>query len=195
MTCRQQRPRRDWARRGTSPAGCVTMARTKRLAQEPGRPSPRPIPVSRSPGDPSPTHDPLAGARVVGPRGAQNKRRHRGRPLVRGTRATAHGGRESEGGIRAATPGNGGARGAGRAQAAVGRDGVTQEPYGQALAVNLQDRQARLQAQRSRHQPIRRVHIPKAQGTTRPMGMSACEDQGGHDAVREGLEALDAQDV
>jgi hypothetical protein len=29
--------------------------------------SPRPIPVSRSTGDPSPTHDTFAGARVVGP--------------------------------------------------------------------------------------------------------------------------------
>src|SRR2546425_10304180 len=64
--------------------------------------SPRPIPVSRSTGDPSPTHDMFAGARVVGPRGAQNKRLHRGRPLARGTRATAKGGRESEGCIRAA---------------------------------------------------------------------------------------------
>jgi len=43
--------------------------------------SPRPIPVSRSTGDPSPTHDTCAGARVVGPSGAQNKRLHRGRPL------------------------------------------------------------------------------------------------------------------
>jgi hypothetical protein len=29
-----------WARRGTYPAGCSTMARTKRTAQAPGRPSP-----------------------------------------------------------------------------------------------------------------------------------------------------------
>ena len=33
--------------------------------------SPRPIPVSRSTGDPSPTHDMLAGARVVGPMGRE----------------------------------------------------------------------------------------------------------------------------
>jgi hypothetical protein len=30
-----------WARRGMSPAGCSTMARTKRTTQAPGRPSPR----------------------------------------------------------------------------------------------------------------------------------------------------------
>jgi hypothetical protein len=33
--------------------------------------SPRPIPVSRSTGDPSPTHDMVAGARVVGPMGIE----------------------------------------------------------------------------------------------------------------------------
>jgi retron-type reverse transcriptase len=54
---------------------------------------------------------------------------------------------------------------------------------------------ARLKAQRYRHQPLRRGHIPKAQGKTRPMGMSACEDKVVHEAVREVLEAIDAQDV
>ena len=33
--------------------------------------SPRPIPVLRRAGDPSPTHDTLASARVVGPRGTE----------------------------------------------------------------------------------------------------------------------------
>src|SRR5262249_19107794 len=33
-------PCENWARRGTSPAGCSTMARMKRTAQAPGRPSP-----------------------------------------------------------------------------------------------------------------------------------------------------------
>ena len=77
-----------------------------------------------------------------------------------------------------------------RSAAAVGRDGVTKEQYGPALEGNLQDLQARLTAQRSRHQPIRRVHLPKAEGTTRPIGMSAFEDNVVQDAVREGLEAL-----
>ncbi len=36
--------------------------------------------------------------------------------------------------------------------------------------------------------------MPKAQGTTRPMGMSAFEDKVVHDAVREVLEAIYAQD-
>ena len=81
-----------------------------------------------------------------------------------------------------------------RADAAVGIDGVTKEQYGQALAGNLQDWHARRKAQRYRHQPIRRVHLPKAQGKTRPIGMSAFEDKVGQDAVREGLEAIYEQD-
>ena len=48
-----------------------------------------------------------------------------------------------------------------RKDAAVGVDGVTKEQYGQALEANLQDLHARMKAKRYRHQPIRRVHIPK----------------------------------
>jgi len=81
-----------------------------------------------------------------------------------------------------------------RAEAAVGMDGVTKEQYGQALEINLQDLHARLKAQRYRHQPIRRVHLPKAQGKTRPIGISAFEDKVVQDAVREVLEAIYEQD-
>jgi RNA-directed DNA polymerase len=81
-----------------------------------------------------------------------------------------------------------------RADAAVGIDGVTKEQYGQALEVNLQDLHARLKAKRYRHQPIRRAHIPKAQGKTRPIGISAFEDKVVQDAVREVLEAIYEQD-
>ncbi len=49
-----------------------------------------------------------------------------------------------------------------RKDAAVGVDGVTKEQYGQDLEANLQDLHARMKAKRYRHQPIRRVHIPKA---------------------------------
>jgi retron-type reverse transcriptase len=76
----------------------------------------------------------------------------------------------------------------------VGAEGVTKEQYGQALEDNLQDLHARWKAQRYRHQPLRRVHIPKAQGKTRPMGISAFEDKVVHDAVREVLEAIYEQD-
>jgi RNA-directed DNA polymerase len=82
-----------------------------------------------------------------------------------------------------------------RRDAAVGGDGVTKDQYGQSLAANLQDLPGRLQAQRSRHQPSRRVHLPKAPGKPRPIGRSACEDTLGQDAVREVLEAIYEQDV
>ena len=81
-----------------------------------------------------------------------------------------------------------------RSEAAVGVDGVTKEPYGQDLEANFQALPARLRAKQSRHQPIRRVHIPKAQGKTRPIGISAFEDKLAQDAVREMLEAMYEQD-
>ncbi len=73
-----------------------------------------------------------------------------------------------------------------RAAAAVGVDGVTKEQYGQHLEANLQDLHTRLKDTRYRHQPIRRVYIPKGQGKTRPIGVSAFEDTLVQDAVREG---------
>ncbi len=81
-----------------------------------------------------------------------------------------------------------------RADAAVGVDGVTKEAYGGNLEANLQDLHGRLKAKRYRHQPIRRVHIPKGQGKTRPIGISAFEDKLVQDAVREVLEAIYEQD-
>ena len=81
-----------------------------------------------------------------------------------------------------------------RGNAAVGIDGVTKEQYGQNLEANLQDLHARLKDKRYRHQPIRRVHIPKGQGQTRPIGISAFEDKIVQDAVREVLEAIYEQD-
>jgi group II intron reverse transcriptase/maturase len=81
-----------------------------------------------------------------------------------------------------------------RKDAAVGVDGVTKEEYGQVLEANLQDLHARMKAKRYRHQPIRRVHIPKGQGKTRPIGISAFEDKLVQDAVREVLQAIYEQD-
>ena len=45
--------------------------------------------------------------------------------------------------------------------AAVGVDGVSKEDYGQALEANLEDLHGRLRTKRYRHQPLRRVHMPK----------------------------------
>src|SRR5215472_15143658 len=81
-----------------------------------------------------------------------------------------------------------------RADAAVDVDGVTKEQYGRELAAHLQGLHARLKAQQYRHQPIRRVHIPKGQGKTRPIGISAFEDKVVQDVIREVLEAIYEQD-
>jgi group II intron reverse transcriptase/maturase len=62
------------------------------------------------------------------------------------------------------------------------------------LAGNLRDLHERLVSKRYRHQPIRRVHIPKDNGKTRPIGISAFEDKLVQDAVREVLEAIYEQD-
>jgi reverse transcriptase-like protein len=81
-----------------------------------------------------------------------------------------------------------------RENAAVGVDGITKEHYGQDLADNLRDLHQRLRTKRYRHQPIRRVHIPKDNGKTRPLGISAFEDKIVQDALREVLQAIYEQD-
>ena len=81
-----------------------------------------------------------------------------------------------------------------REDAAMGVDGITKEDYGQDLVGNLRDLHERLKTKRYRHQPIRRVHIPKDNGKTRPLGISAFEDKIVQDAVREVLQAVYEQD-
>ena len=62
--------------------------------------------------------------------------------------------------------------------------------YGQELEANLLNLHESLKSKRYRHQPIRRLHLPKGPGKTRPIGISAFEDKLVHDAVREVLEAI-----
>lgn len=81
-----------------------------------------------------------------------------------------------------------------RKDAAVGVDGMTVEKYGQHLEVNLDELHARLKAGQYRHQPIRRVLIPKDKGKTRPIGISSVEDKIVQGALREVLEAVYEQD-
>lgn len=81
-----------------------------------------------------------------------------------------------------------------RKEAAVGVDGVTKDEYGKDLEVKLKDLHTRLVSKRYRHQPIRRVHIPKAQGKTRPIGVSTFEDKLVQEVLREVLEAVYEQD-
>ena len=81
-----------------------------------------------------------------------------------------------------------------RKDAAVGVDGTTKEQYGQGLEERLRDLSERLKSKRYRHQPIRRVDIPKEKGKTRPIGISAFEDKVVQEAVREVLEVIYEQD-
>ena len=81
-----------------------------------------------------------------------------------------------------------------RRDAAVGVDGVTVEQYGGQLAANLQALRTRMKAGQYRHQPILRVHIPKENGATRPIGISAVEDKIVQGALRDVLEAIYEQD-
>jgi RNA-directed DNA polymerase len=81
-----------------------------------------------------------------------------------------------------------------RKDAAVGVDGTTKEQYGQALERTLRDLHERLRSKRYRHQPILRVHIPKAAGKTRPIGISTTEDKIVQGAMREVLEAIYEED-
>src|ERR1041384_6060685 len=64
-----------------------------------------------------------------------------------------------------------------RSDAAKGVDGVSKEQYGQNLNAKLRDLHERLKSKRYRHQAIRRVHIPKENGKTRPIGVSTSEDK------------------
>jgi group II intron reverse transcriptase/maturase len=81
-----------------------------------------------------------------------------------------------------------------RKDAAVGVDGVTVEQYGQRLEENLGRLHERMKAGQYRHQPIRRVHIPKEGGKTRPIGVSSIEDKIVQGALRAVLEAVYEQE-
>jgi len=77
-----------------------------------------------------------------------------------------------------------------RKDAAIGVDGVTKEKYEQHLEENIQGLHERLKAKQYRHQPILRVHIPKAPGKTRPIGISTIEDKIVQGALTEVLTAI-----
>lgn len=64
-----------------------------------------------------------------------------------------------------------------RPKAAPGVDGQTWVAYGQNLEANLQDLHRRLQSGAYRAKPSRRVHIPKADGRQRPLGIASVEDK------------------
>ena len=62
-------------------------------------------------------------------------------------------------------------------KAAPGIDGITKAEYASNLEQNLRDLYERMRGGRYRHQPIKRVHIPKSKGKTRPIGISTIEDK------------------
>jgi RNA-directed DNA polymerase len=62
-------------------------------------------------------------------------------------------------------------------EAAPGVDGETWRHYGETLEDNLQDLSHRLKRGAYRAKPVRRVYIPKADGRTRPLGVTALEDK------------------
>jgi len=70
-----------------------------------------------------------------------------------------------------------------RIGAAVGVDGVTKEAYGRNLEENIAGLYERMRMWKWRHDPIRRVEIPKGNGKTRPLGISTTESK----IVQQGL--------
>jgi group II intron reverse transcriptase/maturase len=61
--------------------------------------------------------------------------------------------------------------------AAPGADGMTWEEYEQNLEVRLEDLHGRVHRGAYRPQPSRRVYIPKADGSQRPLAIAALEDK------------------
>jgi group II intron reverse transcriptase/maturase len=81
-----------------------------------------------------------------------------------------------------------------RRDGAVGVDDVTAARYGAALEANLQSLLNRFKAGTYRAPPVRRVHIPKGDGGTRPIGIPSFEDKVLQRAVAIVLGAVYEQD-
>lgn len=77
-----------------------------------------------------------------------------------------------------------------RKRAAAGVDGVTWEAYGVRLDERLRDLEGRVHRGSYHPQPVRRVEIPKGNGSTRPLGIPSLEDKIVQQAVRWMLEPI-----
>lgn len=75
-------------------------------------------------------------------------------------------------------------------KSAAGVDGETWTTYGESLDARLQSLQARVHRGSYHPQPVRRVHIPKPDGRSRPLGIPALEDKVLQQAVRMILEPI-----
>ena len=78
--------------------------------------------------------------------------------------------------------------------AAAGVDGETWETYGEGLEERLWDLSGRLKRGAYRASPVRRVNIPKADGSTRPLGVTVVEDKIVQRATVAVLEAIYEED-
>lgn len=81
-----------------------------------------------------------------------------------------------------------------RKDGATGVDGQSAEQYAQELEGNLQRLLDRMKSGTYRAPPVRRVHIPKNDGDTRPLGIPTFEDKVLQRAVAMVLEAVYEQD-
>lgn len=81
-----------------------------------------------------------------------------------------------------------------RKDAAVGVDGQTAEEYARDLEKNLESLLVRFRTGAYRAPPVRRVHIPKGDGRTRPIGVPTFEDKILQRAVAMLLEAIYEQE-
>jgi len=81
-----------------------------------------------------------------------------------------------------------------RKDAAPGVDGVTWRAYGEDLDARVRDLQDRIHGGNYHPQPVRRVHIPKGDGGTRPLGIPALEDKVVQQAARMILEPIYEQE-
>jgi len=73
---------------------------------------------------------------------------------------------------------------------APGIDGVTWRAYGENLAEKLTDLHARIHRGHYRARPARRTHIPKPDGSQRPLSILCLEDKIAQQAVASVLEAI-----
>ena len=77
-----------------------------------------------------------------------------------------------------------------RRRAAPGVDGMTVAEYEKDLGARLEALWSRLQTGRYRPNPVRRTYIPKADGSRRPLGITALEDKIVQSAVAEILSSV-----
>jgi len=77
-----------------------------------------------------------------------------------------------------------------RKDAAAGVDAVSWSEYGERLDERLHDLEDRVHSGSYHPQPVRRVHIPKGDGRTRPLGIPSLEDKIVQQAVRMVLEPI-----